>query len=395
MSKSPLNRLGVGIDIGKDKSAIFFGTLSTDGTFKCHGSKAVAMTTSGIKKAVIWIKQRREKIDPDDCLPFQIVMESTSRYHERLLFALHEAELHVSLPQSRRLKNYLASMEWNSKNDPLDAKGLAHYACHRKTRRWAPFSPHILELRELLRARKSLINKKVRLGNQLHALDYAQHKNGEIKRSYGRLSRQIDREIVKLEKVIRELYQQDDKLKAKIQPIIKNVSGLALITVLTIAAETNGFATIKSRRQLTRYAGYDSVENQSGKFRGKTRMSKRGNKHIRCTMYMAALSHIRWGQGDIIAAYNRSQVKKPGVYKHGNVVVQHKLLLLIFTLWKNETIYDPHYGSKWNQPQANSSSIAKKSTSETSPEVRGIAPSEEGLPIHSAKIDFPSENLVS
>jgi len=37
----------------------------------------------------------------------------------------------------------------------------------------------------------------------------------------------------------------------------------------------------KNQRQLVSFAGYDVIENSSGKHRGKTKISKKGNAHIR------------------------------------------------------------------------------------------------------------------
>jgi transposase len=338
------------------------------------------MTPAEIKKSVKWIIDKRAKADPNASLPFQIVLESTSRYHEKFLFALYEAKLPVSIPQARLLKKYSASLPWNSKNDPQDAKGLAHYACCRKTRLWAPYSENILQLRDLLRARKSLVDKKVRLQNQLHAQSYARFTHKDIERSYKRLVKQVLNEINKLEATIFKLYAEDDKLCRKVGAIVKDVKGLGLITVLTAAAEANGFAGFSSGKQLAKYAGYDIVENESGKFKGKAHMSKRGNKHIRTAMYMGAVSHIQHGEGNIKNAYNRGRAKKPDIYKHGNVIVQRKLLLLIYTLWTTGAAYDPFHVPAQCRPKAISPSTEKESTPELRSEVHGIATAEAVLP---------------
>lgn len=380
MSKSTVFSLGCGIDVGKDKSYIFFGGYTTDGELKCIGSKSVKMTPTEIKKAITWIIDKRTKADPDSNLPFQIVLESTSRYHEKFLFALYESELPVCLPRTQLLKKYSASLPWSGKNDPLDAKGLAHYACCRKERLWAPFSENTLLLRDLLRARKSLIDKKVRLNNQLHALSYARFTHKEIERSYHRLVKQILNEIDKIESLIFKLYNEDEKLVSKVDPIVKDVKGLGLITVLTAVVEANGFVGFSSGKQLAKYAGYDIVENQSGNFKGKAHMSKRGNKHIRCAMYMGAVSHIQHGEGNIKSAYDRGRARKPDIYKHANVIVQRKLLLLIYTLWTTEEAYDPFHVPAQCQPKAFSPSTAKKSTPELHSEVHGIATAEAVLP---------------
>ena len=339
------------------------------------------MTPSEIKASVKWVTDCRDKADLEGALPFQIVMKSTSRYHEKLLFALHDAGLPACIAEGRLLKRYMGSLPWNSKNDPLDAKGIAHYACCRVTRLWSPFSPNILKLRDLLRARKSLKSKAIRLGNQLHALSHAHYTDKEIERSYRRLVKNINREIKELEVVILKLYRADKKLFDKAEPIIKDVKGFGFLTVITVLAETNGLTSVNSRSQLAKYAGYDVVENSSGKFKGKAHISKRGNKHIRVAMNMAAVGHIQHGVGNIQNAYQRGRERKPDIYKHGNVIVQRKLLLLIYTLWTTGAIYDPHHLPAQCQPKAFSPSIEKESPPEQCPEVHGIAASEEALPI--------------
>lgn len=352
MKKYSFIRLGCGIDVSKDKSYIFLGGYTTDGDVKCIASKSLKMTPAEIKKAICWINDKRQRIDPESNLPFQIVLESTSRYHERFLFALHEAGLPVCLAQMRLLKKYIGSLPWNSKNDPLDARGLAHFACCRKAKVWKPFSKNILKMRDLLRARKSLKRKKVALKNQLHALSFAKFTHKEVERSYKRLVKDLEREIDKLEATIHQLYQEDEVLSEKVDRIVKEVKGAGLLTLLTVACETNGFTKVNSRKELAKYAGYDIVENQSGKVKGKTYISKRGNAHIRVAMYMAAVSHIRHGEGNIIKAYQRGQAKKPDIYKHGNVIVQRKLLLLIYTLWTTGAAYDPYHIPAQYQPEA-------------------------------------------
>ena len=379
MAKSTIISLGCGFDGGKDKSVLFFGAYKDNGQMTCVSSKTIKMTPAEIKKAVAWIVAKRNKIDPDHQLSFRIILESTSRYHERFLHLLHEAGLPACIVQPRLLKAYARSLGHTSKTDKLDAKAMAHYGCVRDARLWSPFSKHILELRDLLRARKNLKNRVTQFTNQLHALDYAQFTSKQIASSYRRLVKQLLKEIGRLEAEIERIYQQDEKLRSKAAPIVRSVKGLGLLTVLTAAAETNGFTTVSGRKQLAKYGGYDVVENQSADRKGKTKMSKQGNRHIRAMMYMAAVSHINHGEGNIIAAFNRAQIKKPGIYKHANVVVQRKLLLLIYTLWTTGRVYEPFHDCKQIQPEADSPSTAKN-TPDLCSEVHGIAPSEEALP---------------
>ena len=70
-----------------------------------------------------------------------------------------------------------------------------------------------------------------------------------------------------------------------------SIPGVGAITAATIVAETNGFAAIKNMKQLTSYAGLDVRINESGKWKGKSTISKRGNSHIRKALFFPAISH--------------------------------------------------------------------------------------------------------
>jgi transposase len=64
------------------------------------------------------------------------------------------------------------------------------------------------------------------------------------------------------------------------------------MSAVTVIAETNGFTLFENSKQLVSYAGYDVVENQSGKRVGKTSISKKGNYRIRRIIAPETLSHV-------------------------------------------------------------------------------------------------------
>jgi hypothetical protein len=59
---------------------------------------------------------------------------------------------------------------------------------------------------------------------------------------------------------------------------------------------------------------------------------------------MPALSAVQHNQ-PICALHERICAKHPDAKKIGVVAGMRKLLLLIYTLWKNDTTFDEHY--KW------------------------------------------------
>lgn len=104
-------------------------------------------------------------------------------------------------------------------------------------------------------------------------------------------------------------------------------------------AETNGFASITSSKQLASYSGLDVVMNQSGQYYGRTKISKKGNRHIRSALYLPAMSAVRYNIR--LKQFYENVMQKHKCGKVGIVAVARKMLILIYTLWKNETIYDP------------------------------------------------------
>ena len=113
------------------------------------------------------------------------------------------------------------------------------------------------------------------------------------------------------------------------------------MTMAKVLAETNAFALIRNGKQLTSYAGLDIVFKESGKYQGKTKISKKGNQHLRQSVYMPAISAIKTNP-KMKTYYNR-MLNKGKPKKSGIIAVARKLLLLIYFLWTNEVEYDPSY----------------------------------------------------
>ena len=62
---------------------------------------------------------------------------------------------------------------------------------------------------------------------------------------------------------------------------IKSIPGVGELTAVIVLAETNGFELIRSKSQLSSYAGLDVKEKQSGtSVKGKPRISKKGNRNL-------------------------------------------------------------------------------------------------------------------
>lgn len=111
-----------------------------------------------------------------------------------------------------------------------------------------------------------------------------------------------------------------------------------------ILAETQGFKLISNSKQLASYAGYDVIEKESGSsIKGKTRISKKGNSRIRAALHFPALVAARFNQ-PLKIVYTRINEKK-GSKMVAATALQRKILILIYSLWKNDTTYNENITS--------------------------------------------------
>lgn len=332
-------KYGVGLDLSKDKVNACFGAFTEQQAFKVIAQRHFPNTPKGYQELAKWMEQKRK----DKTLSWQVALEVTGVYHEGVLYYLHSKGYPVSLQLAKRVKKYFQSIGHKSKNDKLDGRGLAQMACERKLKLWAPISPQIHTIRTLLRHRKSLIASRTQFKNQLHALEHSAVNERFVKRSVKQMVKLADKQIAQAEAKAVEVAKQDEAFYDKVWKIVDSVNGLGLVSVLTVVAETNGFEVFYSVGQLVSYAGYDVVENQSGQYNGKTRISKQGNGRLRAALYMPALSVVRQKVEPFYGLYQRLIARNGGIKKKANVAVQRKLLVLIYTLWKNNERFDKTY----------------------------------------------------
>ena len=70
--------------------------------------------------------------------------------------------------------------------------------------------------------------------------------------------------------------------------LLCSITGIGPINALTILAEAGDLRRFRHHRQFLKFCGMDLATNQSGLFRGQTKLSKYGNARLRRTFWMAA-----------------------------------------------------------------------------------------------------------
>jgi len=194
--KKELLKYGIGIDMGSKK---FHGCITSqwsDGHLKIEATKAFENNQSGHRKFYEWTEKHRKNKD----VFYQILVEVTGVYHEKLVYYLYDKGLEICVEMPKRVKRYLQSLGQYSKTDKMDSKGIAKMACERNLKKWKPSSQHIRQLRTVLRHRKALIKSKNQFTNQLHATDHLSSETVKVKESLEEMIKLLDKQIKDMEK---------------------------------------------------------------------------------------------------------------------------------------------------------------------------------------------------
>lgn len=332
-----------GIDVSQNELVVSLGRMHEDLTTQIHAYKAFPNTEKGFGALIQWTV----KLTVAET-PVKYVMEATGVYHESLAYYLTDKGHLVSIVKPNKVSNFAKTLETKTVTDKTASQAIVLFGLEKQLTIWKKPKQVYRNLRQVTRERGQLIEERTALKNQLHA---EKSEAFPSKKSINRMEVRIqllDRQEKEIKQEIADLIKQDKEVSENIK-LIRSVPGVGVLTAATILSETNGFELITNKRQLASYAGLDVQEKQSGtSVKGKPRISKKGNKHLRKAMHMPALAAIR--HDERYKAIFTRLVQKHGIKMKAAVAVQRKLLELVYTIYKTKKPYDKEY---LKQTQAN------------------------------------------
>lgn len=322
-----------GIDIAQKELVVTLGRLYQDLHPELYSSKVFANTAKGFVSMVQWVTQTAGS---DTAVKY--VMEATGVYHEGIAYFLHDQGHELSIVMPNKMSNYQKTLQIKTITDRTSSEVIARFGLERKLDPWVKPKPVFKRLRQLVRERNQLVEIRTISKNQLHAeMAEAEPNKGTI----ARVNKQIalyNKQEEEIKKEIAALVKTDEQVRQSVE-IMSSAPGIGTLTATTVLAETNGFELVRNKRQLSSYAGLDIVEKQSGtSVRGKSKISRKGNKHLRKAMHLPALSAIKCNER-YKAIFTRL-VSRHGVKMKAVVAIQRKLLELMYVLYKTNKPFD-------------------------------------------------------
>lgn len=152
--------------------------------------------------------------------------------------------------------------------------------------------------------------------------------------------------IAQIEFVQTQLAQLDAEIALRFDALdhpIKTIPGIGRVTAPVILAEIgdiNRFVGPRGAHRILAYAGLDPRVRESGLWKGRPKMSKRGSPMLRTALFQAA-HMVRVHHPFFAAIYDRHRKEKQ---KHHTTAVSHvarKLVEIIYAVCKSNQPFDP------------------------------------------------------
>lgn len=215
---------------------------------------------------------------------------------------------------------------------PLSGKASRHIL---KT---CPFPKFILELGEdgVTDEIKKAVKKTVGRKKAAQLIETAKESIGV---DYGEEAARL-----KLRLMLEELEVQMEAAlqKTDYAGFLLSIKGIGVVTLAACLGELGNPARFENPRQMSRMAGYNLVEDSSGKNKSGTKISKRGRKNLRSVLYQMALIMVATNdEMKQLYHYLKTREEAPLRKMQALIVVSKKILALIHALAKKKENYDP------------------------------------------------------
>lgn len=301
-----VKQITIGVDVSKDELVV------------CNwNTKDLSKLANEDKTIRAWLKALQG--------PVRIAIEPTSSYHLAFVEAAVARGYPVYLVNPRQLAHYREAVNERNKTDPDDAYLLARYLNNEASqlRAYEPLDPKAQRLWALLKRRAVVVDARKQLKQSL----------AEVRLQSEALFVQLQRLLARIDKHIDQLIGQlgwsDDYQRCLSVPGFGRLNGAALVCAYRRAAFASSDAFVA-------FLGLDIRVRDSGQFKGKRKLTKRGESELRRLLYCATKPARTYPPFD---QYRQRQLDKGLPKIAANVILARKLARIAFALLRDQTTF--------------------------------------------------------
>jgi transposase len=251
-----------------------------------------------------------------------VVIEATGKLHRLAHRMLSQAGFAVAVVNPYRSRKLADALGQLAKTDKIDARVLALYGQMINPRATPVPDKTLSRLQELVLARQAFTADATALGNQQKAAE-----GPELKAILKRRIASLDRDIARLEAIIKALIASQSGLKSRYD-ILVSIKGIGPVVAATLLACLSELGFV-NRAQIALLVGVAPINCDSGEMRGE-RHIRGGRAPVRNALYMAAVAASRCNP-DLKAFYDRLR-REGKKAKVALTAVMRKLVILANTL---------------------------------------------------------------
>lgn len=313
----------IGIDIGKDTLVVAYPKEN-----ESFCTNRFANTPAGCRQLI-------------NSLPTEshCILEATGSYGLTLIYCLSESQIKMSVLNPKQSSNFAKVLMLTVKTDERDAMNLSIYGERMKPKTYVVPDEKIMQYKQFKMVLRQFKKQFSALHNVQHALNFHPKPDPTVAASLQRMLDNLQQEISQIEGKITQISQEE---YGHILELITSIKGIGKKTASALIVATNGLKNFDSSKKLTKFIGTAPIIKKSGtSINIKGSISRSGDPEIRCLLYMAACSAMRFNAA-CKETYDRliTNGKKPKV---ALVAVMNKLLRQIYAVVKNDTMYVNEY----------------------------------------------------
>lgn len=320
MAQQQETKIYLGIDISK---------LYIDCVFKQNQSYQhikIENNEIGFRYLLNYIEQNQYCIEQ-----IYACCEATNVYYLAFATFLYANNIAISVVNPSIIKNYAKYHLVRVKTDKQDAKLIADFCEHDKPELWQPRNEQRAKLTSLHRRtnqlNQMLISEKLRLDvADVYSIQSVQ-----------RMIVLIEEELETCRAEMQQMIEQSEELKRK-QKILESVVGIGRATsqiLLPIFLDIDKFS---NHKKLISYLGLSPIIRESGKSKGRQRVSKMGDSAIRKSLYMPARAACT--RSKLWRAWFDKQIARGKHAKQVYIMMMTKLVKYAYFCIKNDEMFD-------------------------------------------------------
>ncbi len=258
--------------------------------------------------------------------PLLVVLEATGGYEITVAAALASAGLPVAVVNARQIRDFARATGTLAKTDALDARVIARFAEAVQPQARPLPTAQAQALGELVARRRQLSDM---LGAERNR--HPQVRDPRLQRRIAAHIRWLTTALAELETDLNDTIRTSPIWRAK-DDLLQSVPGVGGITAFTLIAELPELGSL-DRRKIAALVGLAPLNRDSGHCRGR-RMIAGGRATVRCVLYMATLTAIRFNP--VIAHFYQRLTAAGRPKKVALTAAMRKLLTILNAMLRDQ-----------------------------------------------------------